>query len=73
MSDIKEYLKKNTSLLQKLKGNLRALNQFRAMYNSLCPTCKAQVLKNPRMDISEYCKFCKPDVERRLDRIKKMI
>ena len=73
IKESQDYVKDHQSLIQKIQGNVRAMNQFRKIYNSLCSDCKKKVIQNPRMDISEYCEPCRNKVNYRMGRIKEIL
>ena len=44
---------------KKLKKAKGMVGTFIKIYNGLCPQCRAKVVRNPKMDFSEYCEKCK--------------
>jgi len=49
-------------LAKRIIGNVRVMNDFRKMYNSLCGSCRLKLLnksrKSEKMKLQEYCEKC---------------
>ena len=69
MQSNEEYLAKKATIVNKLRGNLKAINQFRKLYNELCQSCKAKVLKNPQLPLEEYCQQCQNKAIYRIEKV----
>ena len=68
-----EYLKENLGIVKKLRGNIKAIRQYTKLFNELCPTCKALVMRNPKMSLEEYCYNCQKKAEARMEKVKELI
>lgn len=68
-----EYFQKNIGIIKRLKGNFRAIDQYRKLFNELCHACKAKVIKNPKMPATEYCATCQAKAKTRMQKVKEMI
>lgn len=71
--EAKEYLKRKKPILEKLRGNARAIDQYRKLYNTLCQECKKKLLKQPNMPVENYCEACQNKIAYRMKRIREMI
>lgn len=47
-------------------GRLKLIKNSVKVYNHLCQDCKRKILKNPKINISEYCDQCKLVIEKYL-------
>jgi len=50
--------RKRKQLAKKMMAHPGMIKQFIKVYNLLCPECRAKVIKNPSMPMSEYCQAC---------------
>lgn len=73
MTDEPKFLGKDLSIMQRIKGNFKAINQFCKIFNGLCPTCRAKCIRDPRTNLEDYCDPCSEKAKRRLNKIKEMI
>ena len=69
----KQILERNWPLAQKIQSNIRALNEFRKIYNLLCEACMKRVLAKPDMGLKSYCPECQKKIEFRIVRIKRLL
>jgi len=62
--------KKKLNLMRKLRKNRKAIDIYRQLYNELCRECQVKVVKNPKMDIEEYCDTCKEKASAKMEQVK---
>lgn len=67
------YMQKHLPIVEKLKGNVRALDQYRQLYNELCDKCRMKVVQDPRMPLEKYCPGCREKATKYMERVRKLI
>jgi len=67
------YMKKHLPIVEKLKGNLSALDEYRQLYNELCAKCRMKVVQDPRMPLKAYCPGCREKATKRMEQVRKKI
>lgn len=56
-----DFLKKQDPT--KLKFAKKNLGKFYQMFTQLCRKCKSKVLRNPQIEINQYCDTCQKRIK----------
>ena len=69
----KQFKDKEIGILRKMRGNLALVDEFRKLYNDLCPSCKAKVVSaGGRLPLEEHCPSCRAMVSEREEKIMRL-